>query len=136
MFNQLSCLAGLTLLLGCEAAVIEPGPLAGFWGAPHYEATATSTNLILNAGCYRITFPGPVRLTPSDSFATSGTVTISSYDAQIGQRWRIAGEIVADTMFFQLFVLDAITTNTWDGPYDEPLVAGEHATGFPTYCPI
>ena len=123
-------------LLGCTASVVEPEPLIGFWGAPHYEATASSTDLVLNSGCYSITFPGPIRLTASDSFTAVGAVTISSYDVQIGQRWRIAGKVVADTVFFQSFVLETGTSDTWIGPYDEPLVAGQHATQFATYCPI
>lgn len=135
MFER--CLGSACVLVAsaCASADVEPDQVVGFWGGPHQEVVATPDSMVMNSGCIRVTYPGAITLTASDSFAATGSVTTARYDEQLGQKWKIAGRIAADTFLFRASVFDD-GTSTWGSSITGALISGQHATQFPDYCPI
>src|ERR1019366_9795403 len=104
----------------------EDSALEGFWGGGVLEVTATQSALVINQGCYIVTFPGPIRLIPPDSFAIVGTLTASSWRPQVGQPWRAWGSVFADTLRLQFSYRYLGDTTQWLAHNGKPalLVAG------------
>jgi hypothetical protein len=133
MTKQLRILAAIGLLVGCAPRADEPAFLVGSWANSSWEITAASHGLALYNGCSIVTFPGPVVVTSTDSFAITGTVTAATNAGPLGQRWRVSGRAVGDTLSASFSYLVPGTTGTWIPPYMQKLVKGYEGTfyGFP-----
>jgi hypothetical protein len=126
------------LAIGCTLLDNEERGLEGFWGGEVFEVTATHMSFVINQGCYLVTFAGPTRRIQSDSFAISGSVTASSYAADLGRPWRAWGTVSRDTMRLVTSMRDWVDTTQWLRPAGPMiLVAGQHSdlVANPT-CPI
>ena len=138
-FHVVLAASAAVLTSGCRAVSSEEPVLQGSWGSDYWEVTASQSALVLNQGCYRVTFVGPIQLIQADSFAVTGTLTWSTWKAEIGQPWHAWGSVSGDTLrlaFSYRFLGD---TSQWLPHNGNPtvLVAGQHSDWFsnPT-CPL
>jgi hypothetical protein len=113
---------------GCTLLSSDKPSLQGFWGGESFEVTASPSSLVIDEGCYRVTFPGPTQLIRSDSFAITGTVTVSSWEPMVGQPWRAWGSISGDTLRLVTSYRILADSSQWLAPGGpQVLIAGRHS---------
>lgn len=125
--DVLRAVAVLALLYGCSLLGDDKPTVSGLWGGDQVELAATHSGVTLRYNCFSVTFPGPVRLIESDSFAATGTVTASSFAPTVGQRWRISGRLVRDTVYLTSSFVKLFTVDQWIGPSTDTLSVGHGA---------
>ena len=120
MHTQIGRLALAGLLIGCTGTLDGGAPVIGAWGSDDFDLIATPGGVVLNSGCYVVKFPLQSPLAYGDSFAVAGTVTSSSWSAEVGQQWRLKGIARGDTVAATVSFLGVVTPEnpspTWLTP--------------------
>ncbi|HEY3934621.1 MAG TPA: hypothetical protein VGL65_08375 [Gemmatimonadales bacterium] len=121
-------------LAGCSLVSSDDPSIQGEWAGGEEQISASKTEVQLTSnGCFTATFQGPLRLFHGDSFAIAGAISSSSWQPEVGRKWRVSGVVKHDTLevmnSFQI-----LGTDQWVTPWSAMLIAGQLASP-PLFCP-
>ena len=89
----------VALLAGCGTTSSDTADaLVGNWGGPNREVTATTSALIVNLPCMRLTLSGPVHVAPDGAFSATGKISGDASWGTEGTPARATGKISGDQL--------------------------------------